>query len=209
MPHRWKERLAWCALALPPGLLCYLLTARYSAGASGGRGVPTFLDDWVIFWPPAIWLYCMYYPFPVAVFFAPPSLGDFKRALAYLGIQNLLAYIVFVAFPVFMKRPAVEPVGLSQSMVHFMYNTLDRYPGNCFPSLHVSVSCGTALIVLEHVPSWWWPAAIMAAAISASTVLVKQHYVLDVVSGLFVAVTTWWIFYRVRRVREWAPFMQK
>ena len=70
-------------------------------------------------------------------------------------------------------------------------------PYNDFPSLHTSLST----IMAIH---WWRTdrrlgiiAAVWTALIVASTVLVKQHYVADVASGLLLAWGASWLAARL------------
>jgi membrane-associated phospholipid phosphatase len=63
-------------------------------------------------------------------------------------------------------------------------------PYNLFPSLHVAISWLAWLACRDRVR----PRALFLAvvvAISISTVFVKQHYIVDVVAGVALAVAAW------------------
>jgi membrane-associated phospholipid phosphatase len=60
-------------------------------------------------------------------------------------------------------------------------------PNNNFPSLHVSFAFLCYFCMRRYRPRLALPTLILAIAVSASTVLVKQHYVADVLGAIPVA----------------------
>jgi membrane-associated phospholipid phosphatase len=115
-------------------------------------------------------------------------------------LQLLLSLPVFLLFPVRMPRelfygPAV-------------YNWADAFwrwfdaPNNCFPSLHMS-SCLLLLQVNWARPHRWLSAPLLLGVI-ASTVLVKQHYVVDLVGGAGVYAVSRWFLNRLEITRATA-----
>lgn len=124
------------------------------------------------------------------------SRQQFRRICAAYLVAEFVSYVVFVAYPVTMTiRPEPpEVTSLATWGVAFAY-WLDR-PSNCLPSLHVSVA------VLAGLCTWSADRLIGAAgvaiaiAIAASTMLVKQHWFADVVTGVALAVGVWWWFVR-------------
>ena len=63
---------------------------------------------------------------------------------------------------------------------------------NVFPSVHVVGSAGAALAVwdsprLRAQPLLRWGVVLLAALICVSTLFIKQHAILDVVSGLVLS----------------------
>lgn len=70
---------------------------------------------------------------------------------------------------------------------------------NVFPSVHV-VGVMSALFAIFRTPGlrrWYWRvgATVLGVVIVASTVLVKQHAVIDIVAGLFVGVMGYVLIY--------------
>ena len=107
----------------------------------------------------------------------------------------IIAWAVSYAFYFFLQTVVVRPVlaggDLFSRMIRDVY--AGDNPCNDFPSLHTSLST----IIAIH---WWRTdrrlgiiAAIWTALIVASTVLVKQHYVADVASGLLLAWGASWL----------------
>jgi membrane-associated phospholipid phosphatase len=85
---------------------------------------------------------------------------------------------------------------------------------NCLPSLHVA-QCFLAAFTcgIEHRGVGAF-AAVWASRVADSTLLTKQHYVLDVAGGVLLAAVAYWIFLRTyprgaipERERRYAPLL--
>lgn len=67
---------------------------------------------------------------------------------------------------------------------------------NVFPSLHVANSVLVAWVFFRYRSPLAWPVLLLAVFVSASTVLVKAHYLLDILGGIglaWIAVRlAWW-----------------
>ena len=107
--------------------------------------------------------------------------------------------MISYGFYFFAQSEVIRPVLLGTDLFTRMIR--DVYAGdnpfNCFPSLHTSVST----ILAVH----WWrtdrrigiPVAIWTALIVASTVLIKQHYIADLIFGLALAFGLCWLYMRL------------
>ena len=107
--------------------------------------------------------------------------------------------MISFAFYFFAQSEVVRPVLLGTDLFTRMIR--DVYAGdnpfNDFPSLHTSVST----ILAIH----WWrvdrrvgiPVAIWTMLIVASTVLIKQHYIADLIFGLALAFSLCWLYMRL------------
>lgn len=127
----------------------------------------------------------------------------FVRARVYRSAAIAMIVVWFVSYACYfllqsyIARPAITGTDPFSAMVRGVYAS-DR-PYNDFPSLHTSLST----IIAIH----WWridrrigiAAAIWTALIVLSTVLIKQHYLADIVSGLALAGVTSWLVMRITR----------
>ena len=113
-----------------------------------------------------------------------------QRSLPVLGalvFQVIVAGLCFVAFPVAPPQP---PQVAMSPLVTWLFALADgiNLEGNCMPSLHVALalSCAWAADGPTRMPVrlvlWAW-----ALAITVSTVLTWQHWVLDVAGGALLA----------------------
>ena len=139
------------------------------------------IDRFVPFAPAWVWVYLLYYPFCFMPLFLLNNRDTFRRVAGAYLIEFVIAFIVFLSFPVRMIRPAVVPDTLSTKIVGIIYR-ID--PGfNVFPSLHVANSLLVALLFYRYNKSLGILFILIACLISASTLFVKQHYFVDVVAG--------------------------
>ena len=114
-----------------------------------------------------------------------------RTILAFLAIW-LIAYVVFIAYPTVGSRPAaVAGEGFPEWTLRAIYSSDHRY--NCLPSLHVA-QCFLAAFACHRVNRNVGRAAMLwAFLVGLSTVYTKQHYVLDVLTGILLA----WVGYFV------------
>jgi membrane-associated phospholipid phosphatase len=144
----------------------------------------TALDRAVPFCPWAMPLYVSHFLFLPLGLLSLRGDAAFRRTLKALLIAAALSDLIFVLVPTTFARP--EASG-------FLFDAVRRLDNgaNCFPSQHVAL----AAVVVAGVRSDgrpWAPFAIYwAAAICVSTVLVKQHYALDIAGGLLLAAFSW------------------
>jgi membrane-associated phospholipid phosphatase len=127
----------------------------------------------------------------------------FIRARVYRSAAMTMIIVWFISYACYfflqsdVARPAITGTDPFSAMVRSIYAG-DR-PYNDFPSLHTSLST----IIAIH----WWridrpigiAATVWTALIVASTVLIKQHYLADVVAGLVLGVVASWTVRRITR----------
>lgn len=121
------------------------------------------------------------------LFLLPPfalEVPALRRLAKQLMAATLVAGAAFVLLP---TRPGFEPVvGELPSLFNLLANIDPPY--NLLPSLHVTYSTLTILAISFISPAWlklllWLWLGVMCA----SVVLIHQHHLLDVVSGLLLA----------------------
>jgi fatty acid desaturase/membrane-associated phospholipid phosphatase/phytoene/squalene synthetase len=116
---------------------------------------------------------------------------------AALVIQTVIASCAFVLFPVQTNFPPREVSGAWAGF--FFFADAINLERNFFPSLHVAFAFTAATALSSAVGrtgrilffSW-------AFAIAASTMLIHEHRLIDVIAGALLAVFVW------RMVRPWA-----
>lgn len=119
-----------------------------------------------------------------------------RTVWAYLMVW-LTAYVCFVLYPTVAPRPPGEVVvgeGFGEWGLRFLYSADPPY--NCFPSLHVAHSFVSALTCYRLHRGAGIAAIVAAALVGVSTVYTKQHYILDVLAGAFLACVAYVIFLR-------------
>lgn len=135
---------------------------------------------------PFAFVYAGGFLLPVVVLFVRLDAASFNRLLRAFWLTATAAFVVFVIFPVSLERPAIPDVPGAR-LLRLIY--VDQ-PNNDFPSLHVAVGW-LVYLACRRITRWSTPLLIGVLAVSVSTVLVKQHYVVDVLGGIAFASVAW------------------
>lgn len=116
---------------------------------------------------------------------------DKERWFRFLSGYIAASVVVFLAFtlvPTTMTRPEITGDGFWPWVMRFLY-AVDP-PLNLAPSLHCFASwqCAIALHSDRKTPLWYRVFSyVFALMVCASTLLVRQHCLLDVVTGVALA----------------------
>lgn len=117
-----------------------------------------------------------------------------RTVWAFLSVW-ITAYACFLAWPTVAPRPdAVPGTGFGAWGLRLLYD-LDP-PYNCFPSLHVAHSFVAALASSRVHRGVGMAALVSASLVALSTLFTRQHYVLDVIAGVLMAIAAYAVFVR-------------
>ncbi len=149
-----------------------------------------YLDDKIPFWGWLVYIYNMFYPFFVIVFYLLYKKDEkayFKGIISCM-IGVVICDIIYLFLPTIMYRPVTPNYDPLTNLVLKITFFFDEPPLNCFPSLHclfcfqeifsyikskcttkrkIWVICGSTLIIL-------------------STLFIKQHFIYDVISAFLI-----------------------
>jgi membrane-associated phospholipid phosphatase len=186
----------------PTGLAYFAYWAPYVAAyqilnrwpPSVPRELPfTWLDRLVPFVPALLPVYVAYLPLYWWTVFRSANDREVNQIFYAAHVQLLLSLPFFAFMPVRMpveRFYGANPFGWADALWRWF-----DVPNNCFPSLHVS-NC----LLLLHM-NWprplRWPHAVASLAVIASTMLVKQHYAVDVLGGAAVYIASRWFLERL------------
>ena len=178
----------------------YLL-ANTLAGVVGNESILPIIDQidnaipvLPIFVIPYVWAYLFWGMAPMAA--SKCKTDHFKDFLAAYLIACVVGGLILVFVPTYMDRVAeglwTRPQdNFLEKLLHFWYS-LDgsERAYNLFPSFHCinSTICYLAVAGRKEVPLWFRVySLVIAVMIFAATLFVKQHYLIDVVSGILIA----------------------
>lgn len=117
-----------------------------------------------------------------------------RTVQAYLMVW-ITAYVFFLAYPTLAPRPdIVTGDGFGVWGLRALYSSDPPY--NCFPSLHVAHSFVSAFACYRVHRGVGIAASLCALLIGVSTLYTKQHYVLDVIAGIFLSCVAYLLFLR-------------
>lgn len=172
----------------------FLLTGLFSAGillwvflnARAPRyDFRTKIDSFIPFVPWFSFVYLSIFIFiPAAaafLFFSPVG----EEYLLSMVVGLYAAAVPWYFFPGKTYRPVIEGKGISKTLALAIYNGNPH--ANTFPSIHVFTSLLTAYFLSIVYPAFTLFFFIAAAAVSLSTVLIKQHHAVDVIAGILWA----------------------
>lgn len=111
-------------------------------------------------------------------------------ALGYIGILTV-SFICFRLIPIGLHKDLASGEGFFSAWM-LLQQTIDTNVNN-FPSLHVSLNVFALLMLKSQQRKAYLICMPLCLGIVLSTLAVKQHYVLDVVSGTLLAL----LFYRL------------
>lgn len=187
----WPGTARWLAYLKFLGLFCvtffpvYILCGRFTAWSGRAGDLHLEWERNIPLVPQMIWFYLSLY----SVFLLPAFHFDETR-LSRLSRQSvltiLIAGLVFVILPARSGFPAAEISGHTAIMFEVL-RSLDT-PYNLVPSLHVAFAV-LLLLACRETAGTSLKTIYMAwlVLLAASTVLVHQHHILDVVSGVGLA----------------------
>jgi len=117
-----------------------------------------------------------------------------RTVWAYLTVWSV-AYTCFLLYPTVAPRPdTVTGDGFAVWGLRFLYHADPPY--NCFPSIHVAHSFVSALACHRVHRRLGLVALSCASLVAISTLFTKQHYVADVIAGIFLALAANAVFLR-------------
>lgn len=176
------------------GIFYYLDYYNYSLYNSGYKFyvLETFVDRLIPLVPEFFWIYILYYPLCFAPIAILKDMFTFRRVALAFALQFFISFIIFIAIPVRMIQPAIFEDTISARGLKAFYNFDPGF--NVFPSLHVANLVMIVFIFYEHSKFWARILLFLTILISLSTMFVKQHYFVDVVSGAFFG---WFVYYIV------------
>lgn len=177
-----KNRLAY-ALYWLPYITIYQLIDRFPLLEPHTLPL-TVVDGMIPFVPALLPLYVAYLPFYWWTGVRSENDDTASRFFYATYFQLLVCAAIWVLSPVTMPR-AMFYAGSEYNWADAFWRWFDA-PNNCFPSLHAA----NCLLFIEF--NWTrrarGPHTAFAVGIIASTLLVKQHYLVDLFAGALVYV---------------------
>ncbi len=128
------------------------------------------------------------------------DLDFFKKTVKAFYIIVTIHFICFLVFPVeYTLRPDINPQESWMHLVVHFYYWVDL-PYNCFPSLHISNAFMCELILRRYHKPYGKLFMPLAVLVCISTIIVKQHYIVDLLAGLPVAYLVYRWVWREQKV---------
>ena len=144
----------------------------------------TRLDTAIPFLPWTLPIYQSFFVLIIAAAWVCEA-PEFLRLLGAVLLANVIAYVGFLTLTAHYPRPDWHPIEPPWLREAFRSMFSQDAPGNTFPSLHVAVTTLLTLRLRRRRFDVLW--LVWGALVVLSTLTVKQHFILDVVGGLALA----------------------
>ena len=165
------------------------------------------IDDMIPFCKYSVFAYCLWYIYlfvPLLVF-ALKDKNDFIRLQAYIFTGMGFCVLLYAFYPNAINfRPVIVPTDFPTWLAHALFSV--DTSNMVTPSMHVFDAVAIHLGLIESRLTRGHKrllalSFVVMLLICASTVLLKQHSVIDVFWGVVLAFVLYIPFYEVRRVK--------
>jgi membrane-associated phospholipid phosphatase len=184
-----KRRLFWLIIILAL-LMVYFPINRL---VIGGWALSLPIDKYIPLYPPSLIPYLigsfLFVAFPIWASLYSEKYQFEAFVISFLT-ATIISYIIYLTLPTFVIRPDVHSQDYFSKAVSLLYQ--NDYPHNSSPSGHTFYTLVSFLYIKLWKPKVQGIALTIALMIITSTLLTKQHYVLDVISGLILGFIAYW-----------------
>lgn len=182
----YRKKWLWAATGYLIFCLLYTLTGNLHMRAPA-RLTPSPVDELIPFTNWAVWLYHSQLLFLLLSVYVIKQPANLSETFYSMLLACLLSFTIFILYPTTIPRMPLPQSdnGLTAKAFQFLYS-IDS-AANCFPSLHVSLAWLAAGALWREKKISGALAILWAFFISLSTLATKQHYFVDVIGGLAVA----------------------
>jgi len=159
----------------------------------------SWVDRMTPFMPNTVWIYASEYIFFFAAYIVGRDFENLNKYLySFLALQIVSVMIFFVWPTTYPRGDFPLPQDLN-ALTYYLFSSLRHAdaPTNCCPSLHVSSVFLTTFLFLDEQKGKFPFFFLWGSAIAISTLTTKQHYLIDVATGLMMAVLFYWVFHRL------------
>lgn len=150
------------------------------------RNLIIALDNQIPLIPASVFVYHLWAPtlFLVLLYLFVHARRAYRAMLVSIFVAAILAFTMFYFFTSTVVRPEINPTTLATQILHLTYQ-IDA-PFACFPSYHVLTISIAAYFFLKFgkTPPQKPLFLVWTGLICLSTLLTKQHVILDLIGGL-------------------------
>jgi len=174
------------AIMLPMAQILYFVLNWTTDSA---HNVSTFIDRHIPFNQYFVVPYVFWYVFVVIIlaYFAVKDSKIYFRMLTGMTAGILICCLIYLIYPTTIARPDISGSDPFTRLVLIIYS--NDQPYNCAPSIHVLNTVLPTMLMFGFSKKYWVKAlvAINAIVICLSTMFIKQHAFIDVLSAIVLA----------------------
>ncbi|NLC48672.1 MAG: phosphatase PAP2 family protein [Tenericutes bacterium] len=182
-------------------VLCLIFQSTLYLTSKSLQGTPTLIGNtidtkipFIIYFiiPYVIW-YLLIILIPY--FYYKKDKEVFKKYIISYLFMSIIANTIFILWPTTVTRPQITQNSILYSLTNLIY-TIDTPAINCFPSLHCAVSFIWILYILKLKDTNIFIKLLViftALLIIISTLCIKQHVFIDMISGITLSIVVYFI----------------
>jgi len=165
----------------------------------------SWIDQHAPFWPWSVFIYTSEYFYFAFVYILLKREDNINQYLYSYFFAQVIACFIFIVYPVTYPRelfpiPTDLPLWV-QSFWAWLRNA--DAPTNCLPSLHVaSVFLSAFAFITDKQMKLFWTFFIWSILIALSTLSTKQHYFVDIIGGITLAIFCYRWFHFEQRYKR-------
>jgi membrane-associated phospholipid phosphatase len=186
-------------------MLFYIPINRF---AHGGTQLQIPLDRSIPLYPPAIIPYLfgtlLFICFPVWAAFRAETV-EFEAYSISILLAMYISYFVYLVFPTFVVRPEILSTDIFSRILNSLYSADKAY--NDAPSGHAFYTLLSLLYLSKWRPKLRSIWLVVALLILGSTLLTRQHNILDLVLGLTLGIFAYLVGQMIET--KWNAFRAK
>ena len=173
-----------------------------------------FIDDYIPFWEWMVIPYLLWFAYIAAghIFFLFKSREEFVRMCIFLYTGMTVCLIIYTVFPNCQNlRVDYSTLGRDNLLIDIvkMIQGVDT-ADNVLPSIHCLNSIGMHIAIAKskkitrYRKTIVWSSFVLTVLIILSTVMLKQHSILDVLAAFALAVPLYFLAYKtkLRRIKD-------
>lgn len=203
----WIKNISYSFLPLAIFLVTLLVSFFFNMWWGKHEGMQIFitLDDYIPQISEFVYIYYLTFPTLFIMYF---YLATVNRADTYnLAFSMIASFAISGFFYYFLQTEMIKPDFISSGsfadeLVVATWNI--GYPVNCFPSQHCFMGIALNIAAFTQKKMKWWARtlfSIIGILVVFSTVLIKQHFVLDFFAS-FVIILPIFCLFKILRVGE-------
>lgn len=147
------------------------------------------LDAQLPFWPATAAIYLTIAPVLMLAPFVLRDLASLLPLFVMLMLETVLATVCFLLLPV--DPPAIACCDGALTKTVFDIADAINLERNYLPSLHVAFAFTAAMAFAPRASRAGAVLHVWAIAVAASTLLTRQHFLIDVIAGIALALICW------------------
>ena len=195
---RIKAIVVWGGICILFCLIVYLGTNEIASNMERHYGMYFEFEKGLPLVPWMIYIYASFHLLLALNFFIIKDPKVIRAFTMSLMASSFLAALIFLAFPGELGFSRVEGIEGYETMYSFLHEI--DHPHNLYPSLHITFSVLTAFAMFDQTRSKLFHGFLFSWVflICCSVVLVHQHHLFDIFTGLILSFIV--IKYVYRRV---------